>query len=118
LLNDLPVQVDSRLASRFQGQVDPNPRFLPELSDSEARSLATKVVEPIFPPGRVAPGTEIVVQISANETGRLTGVGSPQHLPNPVFFAAHQALAKRQFTAYIKEGKPQYFDADITFHIR
>lgn len=118
LVNNLPVQVDSRLAFAFQTTLDPNFKPLPQLSDGEARGLASNMVEPVFPPGSVAPGADIVVEISVDETGKLTGVGSPQKLSGPAFFAAYNALTKWHFTPYIKDGKPQYFHADITFHIR
>jgi hypothetical protein len=118
LVNNLPVQVDSRVTFPFQVQIDPNARPLPQLSDAEARSLASNVSEPVFPPGSGDPGTEVVVEISVNETGKLTGVQNTHNLKTPVFLAANSALTQWRFAPYVKDGKPQYFHADITFHIR
>ena len=84
LLNNLPVQVDSRVTFPFQVQVDPNAHPLPLLSDAEVRSLATRVVEPIFPSGNGYSGTQIVAHISVDETGKLTGFGMTPSLEGPV----------------------------------
>jgi hypothetical protein len=113
--NGVPVQVESRLTFAFKTQVNPNP--LPELSDSEARKLATNVVEPVFPPQSGAVGSEIVVQISVDETGKLTGVQNTHNLKDPTFLAAYRALGRWHFMPYMQDGKPQYFHADITFLI-
>lgn len=117
LLNNLPVQVDSRVTFPFQVQVDPNAHPLPLLSDAEVRSLATRVVEPIFPSGNGYSGTQIVAHISVDETGKLTGFGMTPSLEGPVFAAVYSAVMQWRFTPYIKYGKPQYFHADITFRI-
>jgi hypothetical protein len=117
LLNNLPVQVDSRVTFPFQVQVDPNVHPLPMLSDAEVRSLATHMVEPVFPPGNGYSGTQIIAHISVDETGKLTGFGTTPSLQGPVFVAIYSAVMQWRFTPYIKNGKPQYFHADITFRI-
>jgi len=117
LLNNLPVQVDSRVTFPFQVQVDPNARPLPQLSDAEVRKLATRVVEPVFPPGSGYSGTQVVAHISVDETGKLTGFGTTPSLQGPVFVAIYSAMMQWRFTPYIKDGKPQYFHADLTFRI-
>jgi len=115
IFNGVPVQVESRLTFAFKTELKANP--LPELSDTEARKLATNVVEPVFPPGSGDVGAELIVQISVNETGKLTGVQNTHNLKDTVFLAADHALQQWRFTPYLKDGKPQYFHADITFHI-
>lgn len=112
-----PVQVEALLGFTFHSVVDSS-KALPELSDAEARRLATDIVEPIFPPGTAARGTEFVVQISVDETGKLTGVSNTHNLKTPVFLAANAALGKWHFRPYLKDGKPQYFHADLVFHMQ
>ena len=85
LLNNVPVQVDSRVTFAFQAQIDPNARPLPLLSDAEVRGLATRVVEPVFPPGNGHSGTQIVAHISVDETGKLTGFGMTPSIEGPIF---------------------------------
>ncbi len=111
-----PVQVEALVTFVFHTKVVPNP--LPELSNAEARRLATRVVEPVFPPGSAERGTEFVVQISVDETGALTGVQNTHNLKGLVFLAASQALSHWHFQPYIRDGKPQYFNADIIFRMK
>jgi hypothetical protein len=113
----VPVQMEALLGFTFHTNVD-NSQPLPELSDAQARELATFVVEPLFPPGSGQNGTEFVVQISVNETGKLTGVQNIQRLRDSVFLAANAALAKWHFKPYVKDGKPQYFHANLVFHVQ
>jgi len=112
--NGVPVQVEALLGFTFHTNVD-NSNPLPELSDGEARKLATGIVEPAFPPGTAERGTEFVVQISVDETGKLAGVGNPNHLPSAVLMAIHGAVSKWHFNPYMKDGKSQYFHANLVF---
>lgn len=112
-----PVQVEALLGFTFHTKVD-NSNLLPELSDAEARKLATTIVEPIFPPGSGKRGTEFVLQIAIDETGKLTGVQNTHSLKDPIFLAAYGALGKWHFKPYVKDGKPQYFHADLVFHMQ
>ncbi len=113
----VPVQVEALLGFTFHTKVD-NSNPLPELSDDEVRKLATTIVEPAIPPGSAERGTEFVVQISVDETGKLTGVQNTRGLNNSVFLAINAALSKWRFTPYLKDGKPQYFHANLVFHVR
>jgi len=113
--NEVPVQVEALLGFTFHTNVD-NSHPLAELSDAEARKLATSVVDPVFPAGSGGKGTEFAVKISVDESGKLTGVGNPHGLPNPVFMAINGAVSKWHFKPYVKDGKPQYFHADLVFH--
>jgi hypothetical protein len=115
--NGVPVQVEALLGFTFHTDVD-NSHPLPDLSDAEARKLATSVVEPVFRPGSGGKGTEFAVQISVDETGKLTGVGNPDGLPSEVFLAINGDLSKWHFKPYIKDGKPQYFHAKLSFHVQ
>ena len=112
-----PVQVEALLGFTFHTNVE-NSNPLPELSDAEARDLATSVVEPVFPPGSGEKETEFVVQISVDETGKLAGIQNTHSLKDPIFLAIDNAVMKWHFKPYIKDGKPQYFHANIVFHIR
>ncbi len=85
------------------------------MSDEEIRKLVTNVAEPVFPPDSVQKGSEVIVQISIDETGKLAGIGNTHSLPDPVFFAAYAALQKWHFSPYIKNGKPQYIHANVIF---
>ena len=109
-----PVQVEALLGFAFHTTVDKS-RALPELSDEEVRKLVTNATEPVFPPGSVQKGSEVIVQISIDETGKLAGIGNTHSLPDLVFFAAYAALQKWHFSPYIKNGKPQYFHANLVF---
>jgi hypothetical protein len=112
-----PVQVEALLGFTFHTTVDKS-LALPELSDEEVRQLASNVIEPVFPPGSVQKGTEIIMQISVDETGKLTGVLNNHHLDDHVLGAAYAAIQKWHFSPYIKNGKPQYFHANVIFHAR
>lgn len=112
--NGAPVQVEALLGIPFQTTLDPV-KSLPILSDSEARKLATNAVDPVFPPGAAAPGTEFTVQISVDETGKYTGVQNTHNIPSAVFLAISGALAQWRFNPWVKDGKPQYFHADLVF---
>jgi hypothetical protein len=110
------VQVEALLGIPFQTTLDPA-KSLPNLSDSEARKLATNIVEPVFPPGAAPRGTEFTVQISVDETGKLGGLQNTHNVPVAVFLAINSALAQWHFKPYMKDGKPQYFHADLIFHM-
>jgi hypothetical protein len=109
-----PVQVEALLGFTFHTTVDKSTP-LPELSDAEARKLATSVVEPVFPPGTADPGTQLIVQISVDETGKLAGIQNTHKLNSPALLAIYSALQKWHFNPYLKNGKPQYFQANLTF---
>ncbi len=116
-VDGVPVQVEALMGFAFQTTLDSS-KSLPELSDSEARKLASDIVEPVFPPNSAPRGTEFIVGISVDETGKLTGVQNSHGLPGPVFFAANAAVSKWNFKPYMKDGKPQYFHADLVFHMQ
>jgi len=111
------VQVESTIGFSFHTSID-NAKAPPLLSDAEARKLATRIVEPVFSPGSASPGMEFVVQISVDETGKLTGVGNQSNLSTPIFMKIYAAVMKWQFRPYEKDGKPQYIHANLIFHMQ
>ena len=115
--NGFPVQIEALLGFTFHTTMD-GLKGLPELSDAEARQLATQVVEAVFPHGTAPSGAEIPVQIAVDETGKLTGVNNTHNLEPRVFLAASAALRRWTFRPYLKDGKPQYFHANIVFHMQ
>ncbi len=112
----VPVQVEALLGFTFNTQVD-NSHPQSELSDDEARRLAITSPDPVFPDGSVTRDSDIVVQISVDEGGTVTGVGNPRSLPTPVFLAASAAVSRWRFKPFLKNGQPQYFHANINFRV-
>jgi hypothetical protein len=108
------VQVDGGLGFSFETKIgDP----LPQLTDSEVRGLATKVVEPEWPAGSVKSGDVIEAEVSVNEEGRLTGSGY-SHVPLILQGAVNDALRQWTFRPLIQNGKPQYFHGTVKFIVR
>jgi len=113
--NSLPVQVTSLVTFTFQASQDKS-KALPELSDADVRKLAFYTVPPDFPPGPYR--REAIVQISVDETGKLTGVNNLANLPSNLFLAADQALSQWRFRPYVVNGKAQYFHAIVVFPLK
>lgn len=111
----VPVQVEALLGFTFHAQQQPDPT--PVLADFDARDLVTNRQEPVFPHGAAPPGTEFKVRISVSEQGKLTGIQNTHKLPGPVLGAIYNAVRKWQFRPYVKDGKPQYFHADLVFYM-
>ena len=94
---------------------------LPVLSNEEARELAIQIVEPELPPHILPPGTRYRVKVSVNEQGKLTGgaegdveVPGTVKLPGGMF-EIMMALEKWRFKPLIRDGKAQYFQAELVF---
>jgi hypothetical protein len=115
--NGVPVQVEALLGFTFHAAKD-KARALPDLSDAQVRDLAIETVEPSFPPGTAKKGAEIVINISVDETGKLTGAGPVSDMPNALFFAVYNAVVKWRFRPYLKDGKPQYFHGQLSFRVK
>ncbi|MGB6383915.1 MAG: hypothetical protein WBD25_05455 [Terriglobales bacterium] len=116
IVNGVRVQVESLLTFRFETKIVRSDAVI-ELSDAEARKLATNIVDPVFPQGSVQDGTDVLIRISVDETGKLTGVDNTHQLKDPAFLAAYHALGQWHFQPLVKDGKPQYFHADVVFHV-
>jgi hypothetical protein len=114
--NGAPVQLESLMGFTFHAELD-SAKTLPLLSDAEARQLAQHIVEPDFPPNSGPSGTEFIVQISVDETGKFAGLDNTHSLSSSVFFAIDKALLQWKFRPYLKDGKPQYFHADLVFRL-
>jgi hypothetical protein len=114
--NGNPVQVESLMGFTFHTRLD-SAKSLPTLTNEQVRALAKQIVEPKFPPDSGKPGTEFVVNISVDETGKLTGAGPASGMSNSVFFAIYAALQKWEFQPYMIDGKPQYFHAAVAFRL-
>ena len=92
-------------------------KALPLLTNEQVRSLASNIVEPKFPPDSGPAGTEVIAQISVDQTGKFTGISNTHHLSDPIFLAIASAVTQWKFQPYIKDGKPQYFHADVSFRL-
>jgi Gram-negative bacterial TonB protein C-terminal len=112
--NGAPVQVEGILTFVFNTTVE-NP--IPILSDAEARKLATKIVEPIVPAGIASPGTSFTVRVSVGTDGKMAGIENPNNVPTTLFLAAYAALKQWRFQPYLRDGKADYYKADITFQV-
>lgn len=114
-----PVQIDGGLGFYFDTAVaDP----LPVLSDRDARELATNIVEPKLPPNTLPKGTRYRVRIAVDATGKFAGGGAGDteipgtvKAPGPGVFAAIMAMHEWKFKPLLRNGKPQYFLADMVF---
>lgn len=112
--NGVPVQTEGILTFAFGTKIE-NP--IPVLTDAEARKLATNTVEPHFPSGAAAPGTAVTIRVSLDTDGKLLGVDNPNNVPDALFLPANAALQQWHFRPYIRDGKPDLYKADITFHV-
>jgi len=114
-LGNTPVQIDSTLTFTFDTKIG-NPT--PQLSDAETRQQATHIVEAQVPPGTAPEGTKFTVVVAVDENGKILGVNNPDNLPTALFLAGYAAARQWQFRPYIHNGKPDSFDAHITFVVR
>ncbi len=104
----VPVQLETVLTFAFDTKVaDP----IPLLTNEEARALAINIVEPECLP----PGTSVTLKVSVDENGEITGISNPNNLGNELFGQADAALSQWRFRPYLANGKPDRFDANITF---
>lgn len=110
------VQIEALLGIPFETTLDAA-KSPPILTDSEARALASNKIEPVYPPNAAARGTEFIVQISVDETGKFTGMGGAQGGNNSVTLAIYGAVSQWHFKPYIKDGKTQYFHANLVFRM-
>jgi hypothetical protein len=116
------LQLEGGLGFNFETAIG-NP--LPVLSDDEARALAIRVVEPEFPASVLKPGVRYRVRIAVNEQGKFTGgaagdteIPGTQPMPGGGVFPVMMALEQWQFKPLIRDGKPQYFHAELVFQAK
>lgn len=107
------VQVEGILTFAYTTKIE-NP--VATLSDADARKLATNIVEPQIPAG-IAAGTTFTVFVQVGTDGKLLGVSNYNNVPTPLFQAAYQALQQWHFQPYVKDGKADVYNANITFQL-
>jgi len=116
VIDGAPAQVETILTFAFQTKIG-SPIAL--LSDADARKLALETIEPQFPGANRPPaGKEFTVVVAVDESGRVIGLNNPNHVETELFLAANAALHKWRFRPYTHDGKPDRFDANITFRVR
>jgi hypothetical protein len=112
--NGGPSQMEALLTFAFTTRIE-NP--IPVLNDTEARKLATRVVEAVVPPGKSRKGTRFTLRISVDEAGKLQAVLNPNTVAPALYTAGAAALKKWRFRPYLNHGKPDRFYADVTFRV-
>ena len=116
VLDGVPAQMETILTFAFQTTLgDP----IPVLSNAEARKLAIQTAEPEFILAKKPPaGTEFTVRTSVGEDGSVIGLKNINNLDMGLLGSANVALHKWKFRPYLNNGKPDRFDADITFRVQ
>jgi hypothetical protein len=114
VVNGIPVQVTALMGFPFKVHVEPAPA-VPELSDQEARKLASNKVDPMFPSGAPS-GAKVEVIISVDDDSRFLGATpGPNKDMISLFFPAYNAISHWKFSPYVENGKPVPFKATIIF---
>jgi hypothetical protein len=112
--NGGPSQMEALLTFAFTTRIE-NP--IPVLNDAEVRKLATRVVEPVIPPGKARKGARFTLRISVDEAGKLQAVLNPNTVAPALYSAGAAALKKWRFRPYLNKGKADRFYADVTFRV-
>jgi len=112
--NGGPSQMEALLTFAFTTRIE-NP--IPVLNDAEVRKLATRVVEPVLPPGKARKGARFTLRISVDEAGKLQAVLNPNTVAPALYSAGAAALKKWRFRPYLNKGKADRFYADVTFRV-
>ncbi len=110
----VPIQVESILTFPFNSKVE-NPIHV--LTNEEARKLATHVVEAEFKPGMAPKGTVFTLRVSVGADGTILGTSNPNNVSTTLFLAGMNAVRQWKFGPYLRDGKPDAFDAEITFQV-
>lgn len=113
-VNGVPLQMQSVLSFAFTTAID-NPYSL--LDNTQARKLATHIVEPKFPSGVAPAGTRFTLRVAVQEDGSILGITNPNQVSNKLFMAGYEALSQWKFRPYLHDGKPERFDANIEFRV-
>jgi hypothetical protein len=115
VVKGVPVQVNSLMGFAFKVQVTPAPPVV-ELSNDQARQLASNITEPNFPAGSAPHGTKVEIQISVDDDGKLLGVNNIKNV-GATFLPASAAVGRWKFQPYLKDGKAVPFNANIIFTV-
>jgi Gram-negative bacterial TonB protein C-terminal len=114
-VNGVPMQMESVLTFAFNAVMGPP---IPLLSNAAARKLATHIVEPTVPPRKAAKGTRFTLRIRVDEEGKLVRIQNLQNAKAVLAAAGERALKQWQFHPYLRDGRPDRFDADIVLTVR
>ncbi len=115
VIEGIPAQFDTILTLGFESNIKDAVHVL---TNVEARKLAEQVVEPRFNPGASSKGKEITVRVSVAADGSIRSTSNPNKVDTGLFLAAMNAVRQWKFRPYLREGKPDSFDADITFRVQ
>ncbi len=111
-IEGVPAQFDTILTLGFESNIEDAAHVL---TNEEARKLAEQVVEPRFNLGVSPKGKEITVRVSVAADGSIRSTSNPNKVDTGLFLAAMNAIRQWKFRPYLREGKPDSFEADITF---
>jgi len=114
-VNGVPMQMEAVFAFAFTAHQGPP---IPVLNNTEARKLAKKVLEPRLAAKTAAPGTTFSVRVRVDEQGRPMAVVNVKKVKPALYDAAVKALKQWEFNPYVKDGKPDRFDADLVFKVK
>ena len=114
-VNGVPMQMEAVFAFAFTSQQGPP---IPLLNNTEARKLAKHMVEPRVSPSAATPGNTFTVRVRVDEEGRTLAVMNVRKVKPALYDAAVKALKQWEFNPYVKDGKPDRFDADLVFKVR
>ena len=110
-VNGVPMQMEALLTFGFSTIMG---EPIPLLTNAKARSLATHLVEPRLAGKRAGP-LRFTIRIRVDQQGKLARVLNPNNVKPALLSAAERALQQWQFRPYLRDGKPDMFDADIAF---
>jgi TonB family protein len=108
------MQMEAVFAFAFASQQGPP---IPRLNNAEARKLAKHVVEPNIPARAAAAGSTFMVRVRVDEEGRTVSVTNLKKVKPVLYQAAVKALRQWEFKPYVRDGKPDRFDADLVFKV-
>lgn len=114
-VNGVRMQMESVLTFAFQTAMGTP---IPLLSNAEARKLATHMVEPHVPRGKASGKKTFTLRIRVDEQGKLVRALNLKNAPPTLYTAGKKALQQWRFRSYVRDGKPDMFDADIVFEVR
>jgi TonB family protein len=114
-LQGVPAQFETILTIPFESSIN---SAVHVLTNEEARNLAEHVVEPRFVSGTAPKGTEITLRVSVASDGSIRSTSNPNHIDTALFLAGMNAVRQWKFRRYLRDGKPDAFEADITFRVQ
>jgi outer membrane biosynthesis protein TonB len=114
-VNGVPMQMEAVFAFAFTSQQG---LPIPLLNNAEARKLAKHTVEPKVAPSGATQGSTFSVRVRVDEEGKTLAVVNIRKVKPSLYDAAVKALKQWEFNPYVKDGKPDRFDADLIFKVR